>query len=173
MTLDYDALAKKHGFSRSAVEAATQALQRGTGNQAQFNHPELGGMGQWQPGMMMIGNMFDTALKARVDGLFSDLAGQVSATSLSSMPPLSSARWWPAEFGDATATGSQNDLRYAWFAGARRLLIRRGTALTAYDTGAHRITGVSQQQNNASQDLRFQTQSGSISLSDLKQVTLD
>jgi hypothetical protein len=48
------------------------ALQRSGGGQAQFGHPDLGGMGQWMPGMLMIGDMFNSGLKARVDSLFQD-----------------------------------------------------------------------------------------------------
>ena len=42
---------------------------------AQFNHPELGGMGQWlRTGMVMIGDMFDTSLKRCVSDLSTELA---------------------------------------------------------------------------------------------------
>ena len=47
----------------------------GHGTMAQFNHPELGGMGQWtQSGMTMVGTLFDHGLKARVDALCTELA---------------------------------------------------------------------------------------------------
>jgi hypothetical protein len=37
---------------------------------AQFNHPEFAGSGQWmQGGMLMLGDMFNHALKGRVDAL--------------------------------------------------------------------------------------------------------
>ena len=42
---------------------------------AQFTHPELGGSGQWmQGGMTMVGDMFNNALKAQVDGLCAELS---------------------------------------------------------------------------------------------------
>jgi len=51
-------IAKRHGFSEAAGQALADALRSGGGRQAQFNHPELGGMGQWsQGGMLMIGEM--------------------------------------------------------------------------------------------------------------------
>jgi hypothetical protein len=35
------------------------ALVRGNATQAQFDHPDLGGMGQWsQSGLVMVGDMF-------------------------------------------------------------------------------------------------------------------
>ena len=41
----------------------------------EFDHRELGGAGQWMPGgMTMVGDMFNHGLKAKVDGLCSDLS---------------------------------------------------------------------------------------------------
>ena len=40
-----------------------RALMEGNGSQAQFSHPDLGGMGQWsQGGMIMVGDMFNEGL---------------------------------------------------------------------------------------------------------------
>lgn len=68
-------IAGRHGVGLDAVEHLLMALMAGHGNQAQFNHPELGGMGQWSNGgMTMIGDMFNNGLKARVDGLCLELS---------------------------------------------------------------------------------------------------
>ena len=40
-------IASRNGLSLDAALALLGALQAGNGNQAQFNHPDLGGMGQW------------------------------------------------------------------------------------------------------------------------------
>jgi hypothetical protein len=65
-------IASRHGVSPDAVEHVLMALIAGQGTQAQFNHPDLGGMGQWsQGGMTMVGDMFNNALKARVDAICS------------------------------------------------------------------------------------------------------
>ncbi|MGO9673236.1 MAG: SHOCT domain-containing protein [Methylocella sp.] len=69
-----DDIARRHGFSADAVTSLLYALAAGNGTQAQFNHPEFGGMGQWSPGMIMIGDMFNQGLKARVESLCRDLA---------------------------------------------------------------------------------------------------
>jgi hypothetical protein len=64
------ALAQRYEVSTEAVVTLLQALLHGHGTMAQFDHPELGGRGQWMPGgMVMGGDMFNQALKARVDGL--------------------------------------------------------------------------------------------------------
>lgn len=45
-----------------------RAVVAGGGSMAQFEHPALGGM-------TMVGDIFDSALKAKVDGLSGDLPG--------------------------------------------------------------------------------------------------
>ncbi|MCM2475813.1 SHOCT domain-containing protein [Rhizobium sp. CG5] len=71
-------IASRHGVSLDAVEHLLMAVMAGHGNQAQFNHPDLGGMGQWsQGGMTMVGDMFNHGLKARVDTLCTELSGLV------------------------------------------------------------------------------------------------
>ena len=70
--------AQRHGVSTDAVLTLLAALAAGRGTAAQFSHPELGGMGQWsQGGMLMIGDMFNNALKYKVDQLCNELAGVV------------------------------------------------------------------------------------------------
>ena len=68
-------LAQRYGVSTDAVMALLQALVNGNGTMAQFSHPELGGSGQWlQGGMTMVGDMFNHGLKAKVDGLCTELS---------------------------------------------------------------------------------------------------
>src|SRR5215213_9076019 len=69
-----DAIAARHGVSPDAALALVRAMAAGRGVMAQFNHPELGGMGQWlRSGMVMVGDMFDTGLKLRVGALCAEL----------------------------------------------------------------------------------------------------
>ena len=42
----------RYGVSQEAIDVLREALRRGGGRQAQFSHPELGGMGQWSAGGM-------------------------------------------------------------------------------------------------------------------------
>ena len=74
--------------------------------------------------------------------------------------------WWPEILGTATSAGSQNDLHYAYFRGARRLLIRRGDHVTTYDTGDHDIQGVSQASDAS--HAKFLSDRGPVDLSQLK-----
>ncbi len=70
-----DDVARRHGFSSGATEAMVRAFGDGVGGMAQFDHPEFGGSGQWMHGgMLMLGRMSDSALKARVGRLCAELA---------------------------------------------------------------------------------------------------
>jgi hypothetical protein len=142
---------------------------------AQFDHPEFAGSGQWmQGGMIMLGDMFNNALKGRVDALCNDItsvlagqpgllrsgsfqsqsqgsgamqaqgAGMASGQSILFVPDPE-ATWWPAELGVPNATGSQNQTRYAYFAAARRLAVKTPGQVWVYDTLDHQIGGFSQQ----------------------------
>jgi Short C-terminal domain len=183
--------AQRHRVSADAVLTLLRALVVGHGTMAQFNHPELGGMGQWtQGGMIMVGNMFDHGLKARVDALCTELAALLrdqpsirtaagSQTSHRSSTPgvtlfdtgadSPAGTWWPPELGQPSSAGSQNDLRYAIFPAARRLAIEKSGQIAHYDTGDHLISGVSQQQG-ADQSLTFVSQHGLVRLRDLPVV---
>jgi hypothetical protein len=44
------AIAQRYGVSVDAVMTLLEALIRGQGTMAQFNHAELGGSGQWMQG---------------------------------------------------------------------------------------------------------------------------
>ncbi len=73
-------LAQRYGFSQDAVLHMTFALLKGRGGMAQFNHPEFAGSGQWMNGgMMMLGDMFNHGLKARVDGVCRELAAAIAS----------------------------------------------------------------------------------------------
>jgi hypothetical protein len=169
-----DMLARRHGFSAGAAEEAYRALRSGKGRQAQFNHPELGGMGQWAgDGMVMIGDMFNGALKIRVDALLSDLSARMRDMPAEDrpeavLPERSGRSWWPEGLGTPATSGAQDGQRYAWFPEARRLAIETAGAVTLYDTGEHRIGGVSQSQSgHGPGQLRFSSQHGELRLSEL------
>ncbi len=184
MTIEDDVIseiAERHGLSRGAVSAARQALARGNGTMAQFSHAEFGGMAQWSKGgMSMVGDMFNSALKAKFDGMMADLSTELGAGE---RPPsdlhhhastATSAPWpghrpdspWPTDFGAPSSSGGQNDMRYAFFPAARRLIVDDAGKRTTYDTGTHMISGVSQQQSDT-RSLKFQSQDGDVQLEEL------
>jgi hypothetical protein len=182
-------ITERHHVSYSAAEHLLAALIAGGGTQAQFNHPELGGLGQWSSGgMLMIGDMFNQGLKTKVADLCADLAtlasrslgarpstGQHQSQSQGSGPhnfgvqPPMARDWWPNDMGSPSATGSQNEMRYAFFPSSRRLALSIGGKVTVYDTKDHLISGFSQQQS-ADQSVTFNSQHGRIDLSQLEKV---
>ena len=182
-------IAGRHGVSLEAAFALLDSLALGHGAQAQFNHPDLGGMGQWsRGGMIMIGDMFNQGLKHCVDGLCNELASLVrdqpsihadavrgqsqsqGGTSLFVEGSGSPSRWWPPELGEPGSVGAQNEMRYAFFPTARRIAIQRGGRLQIYDSGEHRLSGFSQQQGG-DQSLTFTSQFGVVRLADLAEVS--
>ena len=142
-------------------------------------------MGQWsQGGMIMVGDMFNNGLKYRVDALCNDLANLLrGSVQLFAPPPVnqnagfgapmqSGANWWPADLGHPSSSGGQNDMRYAYFPGPRRLAVLQNGHVTVYDTGDHSIGGFSQQQGGG-QSATFSSQFGQFSLSQLPVVSGD
>ncbi|WP_372835408.1 SHOCT domain-containing protein [Puniceibacterium confluentis] len=176
-------VAERHGIGTDAVAHLLRAVWSGQGTQAQFNHPELGGMGQWsQGGMTMIGDMFNTSLKARVDSLCTELSGIVSNQTVFEMPVMSPSQTsgagrgtqgsggWPAELGQPSSQGAQNNMRYACFPDKRRLAIDIAGRITVYDTADHQISGFAQAQSGG-QSLSFTSQHGQVQVSDLRVVS--
>ncbi len=169
-------IARRHGLSREAVLAMLFALHVGGGTMAQFDIPELGGSGQWmRGGMTMVGNMFDNALKARVDALCNELAQLLATTTV--FPPSSaqgagftSGNWWPADLGVPSSAGGQNDARYAVFPSTRRLAIQINGFTRVFDTGEHQIGGVQQQQGGGYGSVSFTSQFGTFDVSSLREL---
>jgi hypothetical protein len=118
-------IADRTGFSPAAVTSMLFSMIAGRGGMAQFSHPEFGGSGQWMAGgAIMISDMFNNALKARVDALCNELsalvqrepgiaaAGSFQSQSQGSQADVGGAsssllagrtavatNWWPADLG--------------------------------------------------------------------------
>lgn len=205
-------IARRNQVSAEAVTTLLEAVVQGNGTMAQFSIAELGGVGQWmRGGMTMIGDMFNHALKAKVDALCRELSDLLNDSPISEESPsmsqsqsqsqsssraprdvpaptaaavgntarrsnlfvqgtaAQSKNWWPDELGTPNATGSQNNMRYAYFAGPRRLALDLGGEVSVYDTLDHQIGGVSQQQSGGS-SIKFSSQHGPIDIASLPQL---
>ncbi len=185
--------AVRHNISRDAVRTLLEALLPSGGGMAQFNHPDLGGMGQWsRGGMIMIGDMFNNGLKGRIDALCNDLSQAVGRDNLlaprpqssqwqsqgapqqwGSSAPMSSnsffsgsGNWWPTELGMPASSGAQNNMRYACFPERQRLAVDIAGQVSVYDTGLHWISGFSQQQGGDT-SATFTSQYGNVRLDSL------
>ena len=144
--------ARRYNMSTDAVHVLLEAMVASGGGMAQFNHPDLGGMGQWSSGgMIMIGDMFNNGLKNTIAMLCGELSNVVGRTDIiayrrtdqsvavarcSHSPPMpqssffvtdpgrpTGGNWWPSDLGMPASTGAQNNMRYACFPDRRRLAL--------------------------------------------------
>ena len=162
-------IATRHGVSPATVVALAEGLRRSGGQAVQFDIPELGGMGQWMPGMVMIGAMNDHALKARVNALCTELARVLPPEPVVAAM-ASPARWWPEALGEPDAVGGQNDAHYAYFGEKNRLVVRQKGRVIVYDSTGHRLQGFSQQQSGSVDALVFTDDRGPVPLDALPVV---
>jgi hypothetical protein len=193
-------LSQRHGVSTDAVTHMLIAVQNGNGSMAQFNHHEFGGCGQWmRGGMTMVSDLFNNQLKYRVDSICADIANELAnhrsspfsgsfqsqsqngansqmqaggsmGSSNSLFVPDPEANWWSQDMGVPNAVGSQNHVRYAYFANSRRLAVKTGGDIWVYDTQDHQIGGFSQQQG-AGGSITFTSQYGTVNLSTLPVIS--
>jgi hypothetical protein len=182
-------IAQRHGFSVDATRHMLDAVIRGDGSMAHFNHPEFDGIGQWvRGGATMVSSMVEHDLRGWIDALCLDLANLVaeeprlfvhfagaSGRASLSVPGEQGLRvprsgdWWPGGMGHPNSAGSQGGLRYAYFARAHRLAVERDGVMTLHDTSGHEISGVALQPSVGGA-LRFSSRHGPIDLADLPVV---
>jgi hypothetical protein len=113
-------------------------------------------------------------------GSYSDTGGQQQnssgpsgTVSLFVPPPAgSSGNWWPEGLQFPNSTGSQNNVRYAYFATIRRLAIEANGHVTLYDTLDHQIGGFSQQQSVGG-SITFTSQYGLVDVKTLPVISID
>src|SRR5580698_423834 len=189
-------IAHRTGFSRDAVTSMLFSIVAARGRMAQFSHPEFGGSGQWMAGgPIMISDMFNNALKARVDALCNELSALIrsepdfaaadsfqlqsqgaredargGSSSLLVAAGPDQANWWPSDLGAPSSLGAQNEVRYAYFPATRRLAIDIDGKVTVYDTQDHQISGFSQQQPGSG-SLTFSSQLGGVDVSRLPAIS--
>ena len=100
-------------------------------------------------------------------------SGPTGAVSLFVPPPAgSSGNWWPAGLQFPNSTGSQNNVRYAYFGSIRRLAIEANGHVTLYDTLDHQIGGFSQQQSIGG-SITFTSQYGLVDVKTLPIISID
>lgn len=171
-------IAEKYQVSEETAQALLMGLKVTGGRQVQFNIGELGGMGQWQPGMIMVGDMFDIGLKYKVDGLCTELSELVRSeeetpktptktTSKTKSPPKTESTTTKSS---ASFRGSQNGYHYAYFSSEDKLEIEYEGKITKYSTKGYPLSGVQQSQSNSAQNLTFSYPGGTVSVKDLKKI---
>ena len=137
-----------------------------------------------QPGLIQSGSFQSqhqgTQQQSNYGGAYSNTGGQqqngsgpTGAVSLFVPTPAgSSGNWWPAGLQFPNSTGSQNNVRYAYFATIRRLAIEVNGHVTLYDTLDHQIGGFSQQQSVGG-SITFTSQYGLVDVNTLPIISID
>ena len=158
-------ISRRYNLSFDSAVRMLVSVNMGGGSMAQFSCPELGS-GQWmRGGMTMVGDMFNYGLKNTVNNLCGELANALASTQM--FPPAAKGQfggnnWWPGDLGSPSSSGSQNNIRYAFFPQTQRLVVERDGQVTVFNTLNHQISGVSQQQGGNT-SLTFSSQFGTIS----------
>jgi len=158
-------IARRYNLSYDSAVSMLVAVNNGGGNMAQFFCPELGS-GQWmRGGMTMVGDMFNYTLKSTVDNLCNELSNALANNQMFPPAPqggVGGSHWWPGDLGSPSSSGAQNNIRYAFFPQAQRLVVERDGQVSVFNTLDHRISGVSQQQGGST-SLTFTSQYGTVS----------
>jgi hypothetical protein len=84
--------------------------------------------------------------------------------------PGQGSDWWPSDLRWPDSTGAQNNVRYAYFSQAHRLVIDLNGTVTVYDTLDHQIGGFSQQQSVGG-TLSFNSQYGLMDVAQLPVIS--
>ena len=164
-------ISSRYNLSFDSTVSMLAAVNRGGGSMAQFSCPELGS-GQWmRGGMTMVGDMFNHGLKNTVNNLCGELSNALANNQMfpAAKEGGSGNNWWPGNLGSPSSSGSQNNIRYAFFPQAQRLVVERNGDVTVFNTLNHNISGVSQQQGGNT-SLTFSSQFGTISTLNLPLV---
>lgn len=142
--------------------AGLVASQPGLLQTGSFQSQSQGGMGQGGGG--------PGSFQQQGSGGFAGDGPQGAVSLFVPAAPGQGSHWWPGDLGQPNSTGAQNNVRYAWFAGPRRLAIDLGGHVTVYDTMDHSIGGFSQQQSGSG-SLSFTSQYGLIDVGSLPVVS--
>lgn len=157
-------LAQRHGFGTDAVSTMIYAVLQGNGAIARLSHPEFRGAGQWTPG-----DRINDVLDGRVDTLCKEIAS-ILAQDPGLLTPDPPTHWWPEELGIPSATGTRNNVRYAYFADTQRLAVETGDEVWVYDTQDHQISGLAPQQAG-DRSILFTSQFGTLNLAALPVIS--
>lgn len=137
---------------------------------------ELADLVNRQPGLLQGGSFQSQSQggygQQQQSGGYGSSQGSFSDSSSLFVPAASGngqGDWWPDDLRWPNSTGAQNNVRYAYFAQARRLAIDLGGRVTVYDTLDHNIGGFGQQQSGSG-SLSFNSQYGLVDVASLPVV---
>ncbi len=174
--------AQRFGFSLPVVQHIWDGLVRSHGKQVQFNSPELGGQGQWQNGMLMIGDWNNHSLKARLAELIEQLAPLAAQSPAFAEVPAAQVyarQEQPLGVTDETETtepektltggwqGTQNGISYVFYPEQSLLALNSGER---YSTAPYFVLGMGQSQQQGRNTLVLLTDQGEIAVDQLTRI---
>jgi hypothetical protein len=124
---------------------------------------ELSTLVQREPGIAAAGSF-----QSQSQGSRTDFGG--GSLSLLADPRIGGTSWSPDDLGAPSSVGPQNDVRYAYFPTACRLVVDLDEKVAVYDTQDHQISGFSQQQPGSG-SFSFSTQLDPVDVSRLPVVS--
>jgi len=127
-----------------------------------------------QPGLIQTGS-FQSQSQGGYNQQHQQTGGGPSGPNSLFIPPANtgaSGNWWGDELSWPNSTGSQNNVRYAYFAQARRLAIDLNGTVTIYDTLDNNIGGFGQQQSYGG-SFTFSSQYGIVDVASLPVVSVN
>ncbi|MEO0560572.1 MAG: hypothetical protein AAF125_00560 [Chloroflexota bacterium] len=132
------AIAQKHRLSDNAVVVLAKALRRGHGRMARFNHRELGGIGMWGRGEVIIGDMRNESLRMQIWGAMNDLLPIITSHPPRKPEPEKDSTlvmpWWgDITLGPPTVHGAFENMTFGYFLEPHRVILRNDGVITHYD----------------------------------------
>jgi hypothetical protein len=127
-----------------------------------------------QPGLIQTGS-FQSQSQGGYNQQHQQTGGGPSGPNSLFIPPPNtgaSGNWWGDELNWPNSTGAQNNVRYAYFAQARRLAIDLNGTVTIYDTLDHAIGGFGQQQSYGG-SFTFTSQYGVVDVASLPVISVN
>lgn len=172
----YQQLSNTHHVSVEAIQVLVRALVEGGYRSANFNHPELGGVGKWNGGDVILGDMSQEALRLKiwriVQGLLPTLQQTIPPEPIQEADATFVMPWWnDVTLREPVLKGMFESTTFGYFLEGARVVVKQSEHITHYDASGHLVTDLQMMSGARGQMvLVLQTLSGDIAVSDLPQL---
>lgn len=146
----YKQVSATYGLSIEAIEVLAQALVEGGYRSASFNHRELGGVGKWNGGDVILGDMSQEAWRLKIwraiQALLPTLQQTIRAAPVADTDDATFVMMWWADvtLREPAISGVFESLTYGYFLEAGRVVVRNEDhhTLMHYDARGLLVTGL-------------------------------
>jgi hypothetical protein len=172
-------IGEQHGFSLDAMQALGAELLRGGLKRARFNHPELGGIGMWSHGEVVIGDMSDEETRVRIWQVVDALMPALKQVEVSedvrraTQDQTLVMPWWgDIKLGSPAVQGVMESLTYGYFLESHRVIVRKDDKITHYDASGLAVMDIGiVYGERAMPQVALQLVDGTVPVSDLPIIT--